>query len=1012
MILPETLYSFVLMYTLLPLHIVRVGPGAVSQGRGAFCISPGVGDSSDLPGPPTAVIQALNKQVVPERFTEGDARAVRKLAPAVVAGSRLILSLMNLSSERNSAAGEEAKTDKDGSLNMRVQGEYRRAEECVLLETLRRARDSLEADRATIFVLEYANAKEGELRLWYEEPPVSRTGSTRMEGCRGEDGYAIAARQGLQGIVLATGRAMRSEDALSDARYEHDFDLSSGFLARSVLFAPLLARPRDTGRGEPNNRISWRAPLGVLQLSIGRGVCQGDGISSIDVGAGVQPSESGDRKKAFVKADEPIAEAFGEKIARLLSGLLDIGFKPSASIASLVGGREHIDPGSDLPGRAPNGHGFGLSQRTTNKEGGMAGMPIRRDGASDRVLQQPRISVDSTMTELGGSNDQGHLHDDSSVAGVRAPKSSERGSQTEIAGAANLGGGSGLLASSTTSTITSNPLVGGVQASVSTITGQMAPSQPPSPATDCSNGSSPDRLSSRAGQTSPGTSAEVTQARSWASAHRVLEACKEGLAASRCIPLKNEVTLRAYQSSDRDSDGKFSSPCHISVAGSQNTESLAPAVCSLVSSLLPDCYAMLLLLEAGTGRLRAAGCSGTVGRGGVIDDDGQRLLPQTPQQLRREDVARRALASGKALLAQASEEESKEKRAVGHVRGNKSGADGERVFCIPVRGSTHIIFGVLQVFFPPPPSPSPTSLPPSSPADLGKLPASPRVVGTPPPPPSFFMATKIVADCLALALGWCDALDRAEAERKAEARDAAAAAATAVASMEAHERSREELEAKHQKELRAAEEAHAVHVAEATDSHARDLASLLEDNESLSNAAADVSARARRKRDAARALVAWRGIIKRTRRADKNTQLMDLRRQGRAFRAWLHRAIAIKNAKASERMAANWRSTRGLRRTVGIWERYAAHVRWVRERRLAGARLMVEVLTRYSPVKQLFSGWRTASRALAAEQQALALKSAKEMAEAIADEASCSSCYVPSSLSVHIEPKMLYIEFR
>lgn len=975
-----------------------------SQGRGAFCIPPGVGDSSNLLGPPTAVIQALNKQVVPERFTEGDARAVRKLAPAVMAGSRLILSLMNLSSERRSAAGEEVKTDKDESLDMRVQGECRRAEERVLLETLRRARDSLEADRATIFVLESANAEESELRLWYEEPPVSRTGSTRMGGCRGEGGYAIAARQGLQGIVLATGRAIRSEDALSDARYEHDFDLSSGFLARSVLCAPLLARPRDTSRSEPNNRISWRAPLGVLQLSIGRGVCQGDRIGGIDVG--VHHSESGDRKKAFVKADEPIAEAFGEKIARLLSGLLDIGFKPSACVASVVDGREHIDAGSDLPGRAPNGHAVNLSQRTINKEGGMAGMPIGRDSASDGVLQQPRISVDSTMTGLGGSNDQGQVHDDSSVAGVRAPKSSERGSQTEIAGAANLGGGGGLSASSTTSTMTSSPLVGGVQASVTTMTGQVAPSQPPSPATDCSNGSSPDRLSSRAGQTSPGTSIEMTQARSWASAHRVLEACKEGLAASRCIPLKNEITRRAHHSSDRDSEDKFCSPCHISVAGSQNTESLAPAVCSLVSSLLPDCYAMLLLLEAGTGRLRAVGCSGTVGRGGVIDDDSQRFLPQTPQQLRREDVARRALASGKALLAQASDE-SKEKRPVGRVRGNKSGADGERVFCIPVRGSTNVIFGVLQVFFPPPPppSPSPTSLPPSSPADVGKLPTSPRVVGTPPPPPSFFMATKIVADCLALALGWCDALDRAEVERKAEARDAAAA--TAVASMEAHERSREELEAKHQEELRAAEEAHAVHVTEATDSHARDLASLLEGKKSLVYAAADVSARARRKRDTARALVAWHGIIKRTQRADKNIQLMDLHRQARAFRAWLHRVIAIKNAKASERIAANWRSTRGLRRTVGIWERDAAHGRWVRERRLAGARLMVQVMTRYSPVKRLFSGWRTASRALVAEQQALALKNTKEMVEAIADEASCPSCYVQSSSSVHIEPTLL-----
>ena len=982
----------------------RVGTGAGSQVRGLSFLSARASESSHLPEPPTAVIQALNKQVAPERFTEGDARAVRTLAPAVVAGARLILSLLALSSECRAAASGEVGREQVASLCRRVREGPHSAEESRLLETLRRARDGLGADRARIYVLGPKNADEFELRLWFEEPPYNGTDLT-LPANRYGGGTNLTADGGLHGLALASEKAVRSEDALSDSRYDREPDLREGFLARSVLYAPLSPNPKmynNQSEYLDSSSTRKRAPLGLLQLAIGRGICRGDPDGNRRT---FERGEDGDgRRKAFVEADEPLAEAFGEQIAGLLADLLKAGFKPRASVTSLAGGAGHVGDGPDAPTWAPNPdmgenpdqNAVDAPEKFSYKDGEVIGMPSPRGRGRDGVLQTPfeASAADPTRSGANWSNGRGAARGDHSAAGVAALRGDAYGGRIGATRAANRGAADGsgeALASSSVSTATSSPLGVGVRASLATISGQTAPLQPPSPCTDCSDGvsdgQSPDRLPSQVGRRSPPGSVEAIQARSWASAHRVLEACKEGLAQSRRASLEFQDHARHYGHNDFEEE-RSPTPHHISAARPKNTESMAAAVCSLVSSLLPDCSAVLLLLNAGSGRLQVAGCCPAATKGRVDD---HHLPPRTQQPVRREDVARRALTSGKALLAQASEEERREKRMTdtqGRGRSYGSNTDGERVFCIPVRGCAGATFGVLQVFLPAPPlSVSP---PVSSPGDVEKLsasPASPRAFAAPPPPPSFFMATKIITDCLGLALGWSEALDRTEADLEAEARDSAAAAA---ASNKAHDCSSRELEAKHKREMWEVEQTHTVRYTEAADSHASAVASLLEDKETLCAAAAKALARARSKRDAARALAAWQETSKRLHRADKNVELMRLRRRMRAFRDWWHHARVAKKAREREKEACSWGSERRIRRTFGSWAKAAARERCVKKRRMTGARIITEVFMRHGPMRRLFSRWRAAVHSASAEQHVMALRRAQEVVEEKAYEASCS----------------------
>lgn len=1011
-----------------------------------------------LPEPPTAVIQALNKQVAPQRFTEGDARAVRTLAPAVAAGARLIVSLMKCSRRVSQAGGGGGRQRASSFGDAPIEGASGYPEELILQREVRRARGSLGADRARLFVLN-SEVNGGRLQLWYDDslPPLSgwaRSSRGGVEGGGCSDVRAsMAASAGLEGVALTTGRVARSADALSDSVYDRELDLKEGFLARSVLCAPLFESLGDACEADGSGGSRRGGPLGVLQLAIGRGGglfdvdhdAGGTGTINRGSGSGVRESRDWTKKKAFVEEDEALAEAFAEKIAGLLSCLLSTGFRPRASATTLVGGGGHVGAGvvttscgaemgvgADASGRRP-----GPDEEMGGTEGGVRVIrhgetgAARSSGLYRAYVTRPRPPSQADTAEprppLGDSSGRGHNGGGASAAAdFSFPRNGANGGRETVREVeARDSVVRGPLGSSTTSTAGPSPLGPGVRASVATVSEMNLgdPPLPPSPATDGSNdGSSPDRppngevqISIEHGaidapssgnvkrgrdQTQPTAVAiEATQARSWATAHRVLEACKESLASDK--RLRQGSGGRVPYGDDYTTEKKPRQPlaATASSATTTNAERIAPAVRSLVSSLLPGCTAVLLLLDGATGRLWEADC-GLGASGGVENRPPPRLVPR---RVRREEVARRALASGKALLAQAGEDCGEEAAVVNGGQGDgdnanvygSSGGDGngERVFCVPVYGSPGQKFGVLQLFLPPPPRPLSRA---RSPADLGKA-ASPtssrgRLVSSsrgpaapPPPPPSFFMATKIIADSVGLALGWCEALDREERKRAAEAIACATEAETAA---KAQTRRREEVEARHEKGLRAAEERRAVCVAEAADSHARTVASLLEGREALAAAAAGVAARARGRREATRALAAWREASKRVQKSERITARMDERRRARAFCEWKARAStrrSVKNAEGVGEAAAN---RRGMRRAVRTWARAGARGRCAKERRLAGARLIAELFRRRGPASRYFAVWKVAARRVLAAQEAVARKNTEEKMEALASEAS------------------------
>lgn len=977
--------------------------------------------------------QALNKRVAPERFTEGDARAVRTLAPAIAAGSRLIVSLLNYSrsgSGSTNAAGGGKYGETTASLVRSGGAEsslLSSPEELLLLyEGLRRAREGLGADRVRLFVLDPASevAPDGggrqlQLQLWHEDPVPPRSfgwarSSNSFRGNGGGPDYITG--EGLHRVALSTGRATRSTDALSDPLYDRETDVREGFLARSVLCAPLLERRpggvhdaneadhRDAGRSAGG--VSRGAAMGLLELTLGRGSVVFDGGPNVE--ANVRDSQTGlgesgtkRTRKAFVEGDEPLAEAFARDIARLLSEVLAAGFRPRASATALAGGGGHLGAVGGVA------HAWGAESEASGRS---FWQQRRRQGQ-----ERPVAGAGDDSVANGGRLTRADLD--------RPPLQQQNDANFDGKGEAATSGGvetrgrvvRGQLGSSSTSTAVGvSPLGEGVRASVETA-GQKTPDDgppPPSPATDGSTyGGSPKDHPSPHGQVSEerGSGAtgavianggvkpqerqqqqrqhqklqqqqvEATQAHSWATAHRVLEACKESLAADK--------RSRQHQTD-----------CSVSVAAtasSTNVESIAPAVRSLVSSLLPGCSAVLLLLDRNTGRLREAGS------GMHVDGEtaGLRLLTP-PGPVQQEDLARRALASGKALLSRMSE-------SMDAAQDDDSILSGRRIFCVPVCGSAERKFGVLQLFLPPPPPPRDNGgagaayapLPPSSlpQANPGKV-AAPRAGSTspplplPPPPPSFFMAAKMVSDSVGLVLGWCEALDRKE---KAAGAESCALVKAAKAAATAREQSHAELEARHKEELRTVRQSHAARTAGAAETHARVVADAAEAHArvvaSLLEGAAKTMAAARDKKQAARVLVAWREASKRAQKAESNLTRIQERKRKKAFGEWRSRASALQTHNKVEATGAAAFSRRGLRRAIGKWTRAVARRRFAEERRLAGARLLVEVARRSGPVKRWFDVWKGASQDILAARQALAQKDADEEREALMAEV--SACF-------------------
>lgn len=979
--------------------------------------------------------QALNKQVAPERFTEGDARAVRTLAPAIAAGSRLIISLLNYS---RSGAGITGASGDGGVKRGETTDSFIRSrgtepsslycpEELLLLhEGLRRAREGLGADRVRLLVIDPTSkvAADGgggqlQLQLWHEDPvPPRSLGWARSSGgFRGNGGGTDCHTVGgLRGVALSTGRATRSTDALSDPLYDREPDVKEGFLARSVLCAPLLERRPsgvkdaneadcyDTRRGAGS--VSGGAAIGVLEFTLGRGALLTDGGQHIEADIRASRSglgESGPKRtrKQFVEGDEPLAEAFARDIAGLLSHLLSAGFRPRASATALAGGGGHLGAAggvahtwgteSEVGGRA-----YWQQRRQQRQEQPVAGM---QDDSVANKGRLTRADLDRPPQKQNYAN--ANENGDATTAGVI-------GTLDRVV--------RGQLGSSCTSTAVGvSPLGAGVRASVETA-GQKTPDNgppPPSPATDGStSGSSPNGHPSPHGQVSEehgggATGAvtanggvkpqqqhhqqqqqqqghdqnqrkqlqkqqqqqvEATQAHSWATAHRVLETCKESLAADKCS--------RQHQPD-----------CSVSAAataGSRNVEHIALAVCSLVSSLLPGCSAVLLLLDRTTGRLREAKP--------VMHLNGEAAgLPPLPppRPVRQEDLARRALASGKALLSRMAE-------STDAIQEDDNSFSGSRIFCVPVCGSAEQKLGILQLFLPAPPpggdggGASTTSAPLSpsslSRADPNKVTArragSPsRLSPLPPPPPSFFMAAKMISDSVGLALGWCEALARQEKAAEAES---SAHVKAAKAAAESQEQSRAELEARHKEELRLARQSHASGTADAAEAHARAIASLLD-------GAANTMAAARSRRQAAKVLVAWQEASKRAQKAESNLIRIRERKRKKAFREWRSRASALRTYTKVEATGTAAFARRALRRAMGKWIRVVARRRFVEERRLAGARLLTEVVRRSGPVKRCFDVWKVVSQDVLAARQALVQKDADEKREALMGEV--SACF-------------------
>ena len=1006
---------------------------------------------------------------------------MRTLAPAIAAGSRLIVSLLNCSrssGDRTGCGGEQGHGTSSLGLLRRMESSSansRCQEELLLLrDGLKRAREGLGADRVRLFVLDPAseaaaaaaattgtgtgtgNGGQLQLQLWHEDPLPGGGGgggwARSSGGLRRKSGGADNARGGgLHGIALSTGRAARSVDALSDPLYDREPDVREGFLARSVLCVPLLDGRRSDE--EKEDGAGWRGagdgaaggvdvdgggdaaaggvPMGVLELTLGRGAAALADSGQGGLGAGARGFEEplgesgGSRtRKAFAEGDEALAEAFARDVEKLLSRLLNAGFRPRASATTLAGGGGHWGAAGGVPNtRGPESEvgarAHWRQPQQSQEELTAVAMGDDRDTDGGRLtradLGRPPPQQQQQQQQQSHPNNQGR---------GRATAAGDVEARDGVIRGPYLG------SSSTSTAVGLSPLGAGVRASVATA-GQKTPDDGPSPPSPATEGSahdgSPSHHPSQRGYAAQGATgvgsadngvkaherqqqqqqqqqqqkqlqlqrqqerqrqqqeAEATQARSWATAQGVLEACKEGLAADRF----SQQQLQQQ----RHLDGSIASAAVAAAAasGSTNVESIAPAVSSLVSSLLPGCTAVLLLLDRATGRLREARC-------GVCFDGVERpSSPVEPRPVRHEDVARRALASGRALLSRMAEPEGAARE------GETGGVDdddcsGKRVFCVPVSGSAERTLGVLQLFLPPPPAGigggGGFTSPPLSPrANRGKptttraegSPPPPPVPPLPPPPPSFFMAAKVVSDSVGLALGWGEALDRRDRAARAEA---SASAKAARAAAKAAEQSRAELQARHKEELRLAEQSHGARAAEAAEGHARAVASLLEGREELAIGAARAVAAARGRRDAARVLAAWRDASRRAQKAESNAARARERRRRKAFRDWRSRAAAARACGRAEASGAAASARRGLRRALGKWARAVARRRFVAERRLAGARLVAELLRKGGPVKRCFGAWSAAARDVLAERQALARKDEEERREALAAEAS------------------------
>ena len=89
---------------------------------------------------------------------------------------------------------------------------------------LQKITDALEADRATLYLLDEANDKQLVSR-------VTQGGDVRS--------IHLSVGQGIAGHVARTGKALRVRDAYKDPRFSPEWDMLSGYRTRAILAAPM-----------------------------------------------------------------------------------------------------------------------------------------------------------------------------------------------------------------------------------------------------------------------------------------------------------------------------------------------------------------------------------------------------------------------------------------------------------------------------------------------------------------------------------------------------------------------------------------------------------------------------------------------------------------------------------------------------------------------------------------------------------------------------------------------------
>ena len=102
---------------------------------------------------------------------------------------------------------------------------------------LERTTEALEAERATLFLLEQKKTAQSEEKIRFETLLVSRV----TEG-GSVDEIALHLGEGIAGEVARSGKAANVRDAYSEPRFSKAWDEKTGFRTRSVLCVPLKSQ--------------------------------------------------------------------------------------------------------------------------------------------------------------------------------------------------------------------------------------------------------------------------------------------------------------------------------------------------------------------------------------------------------------------------------------------------------------------------------------------------------------------------------------------------------------------------------------------------------------------------------------------------------------------------------------------------------------------------------------------------------------------------------------------------